>query len=631
MRRSSGVGLLVLVGACAGGARQAGQLALQNARANAATNAASAPEVERRGAVVVRDDGAPTLHTVTGRGVPRSEVAPGTVVEWGRSTPSAGGYVVRSAGRGPGGVRSDGEGRAAVPPPPPPASPPVMVAPPTEAVVAARERADRDDAAPVVRGPARPATVHAQGLGSRATGLGGGGTGAALGLGDVAGHGRGVGRTADAVAAPRVRAEPRVMARPRPTRPGVGSGFGMGSAGITMHGSAAGMAAPAAPVGTRVTIAVMPPAPPPPAPREVVVVEEAQATAGLLTAASVGDVDRRENYLEYLTRHASEREALGLDMSRRVRVRVLDAANHPVLAARVRLSGSGLSFTALTHADGGFDFYPNVHASRFAGQASLDVEVESVTAHANVDVPATGDGQELTVRLPAVVAPPPPALDLAFAIDVTGSMGDELRYVNREVASIVQRITQEAPGTSVRVGATFYRDRNDDAVVQLIPFTTNVTGFASAMQGVTASGGGDYPEDMNAGLEAAMTRLNWSEGAAVRVLVVIADAPPQNYADAQFTYRTAITDAARRGIRLLPVGASGSNRTVEYLFRAMGASTSTPYVYLTDDSGVGGAHMEADTDRVAVERFNDLLTRMVGADLRGLGMHEPGPLGSPNS
>ena len=63
----------------------------------------------------------------------------------------------------------------------------------------------------------------------------------------------------------------------------------------------------------------------------------------------------------------------------------------------------------------------------------------------------------------------------------------------------------------------------------------------------------------------------------------------------------------------------------------MGASTSTPYVYLTDDSGVGGSHMEADTDRVAVERFNDLLTRMVGADLRGLGMHEPGPLGSPNS
>jgi hypothetical protein len=147
------------------------------------------------------------------------------------------------------------------------------------------------------------------------------------------------------------------------------------------------------------------------------------------------------------------------------------------------------------------------------------------------------------------------------------------------------------------------------------------------MQGVGASGGGDYPEDMNAGLNAAMTRLSWSEGPASRVMVLIADAPPQPYADEQFNYRSAMLDASRRGIRILPVAASGADRTVEYLFRAMGAMTSTPYVYLTDDSGVGASHMEADTDRVAVERFNDLLVRLVLSDLHGQGMHEPGPLG----
>jgi hypothetical protein len=99
------------------------------------------------------------------------------------------------------------------------------------------------------------------------------------------------------------------------------------------------------------------------------------------------------------------------------------------------------------------------------------------------------------------------------------------------------------------------------------------------------------------------------------------------YGDENFTYRTAMTEASRRGIRILPVAASGADRSVEYLFRAMGAFTSTPYVYLTDDSGIGAAHMEADTDRVGVERFNDLLVRMVLADLHGQGMHEPGPLG----
>lgn len=54
----------------------------------------------------------------------------------------------------------------------------------------------------------------------------------------------------------------------------------------------------------------------------------------------------------------------------------------------------------------------------------------------------------------------------------------------------------------------------------------------------------------------------------------------------------------------------------------MGASTGAPYVYLTDESGIGNPHMEAGTDRVAVERFNDLLTRLIIADLRGQGMHE---------
>ena len=64
------------------------------------------------------------------------------------------------------------------------------------------------------------------------------------------------------------------------------------------------------------------------------------------------------------------------------------------------------------------------------------------------------------------------------------------------------------------------------------------------------------------------------------------------------------------------------------LFRAVGAFTSTPYVYLTDDSGIGNPHMQADTDRVGVERFRDLLTRVILSDLRGEGMHERADLPS---
>src|SRR5262249_3828624 len=163
------------------------------------------------------------------------------------------------------------------------------------------------------------------------------------------------------------------------------------------------------------------------------------------------------------------------------------------------------------------------------GQLSVHVQVENVGVDSTVTVPAHGDGGDVLVRLPAVVAPPPPALDLQFAIDVTGSMGDELRYVDQEVTSIVRRIQSQAQGVHVRVGATFYRDRTDDLVVQQIPFTQDVPGFAGVMGQVFADGGGDYPEDMNAGLDAAINGMAWSDGPAVRVLVLIADAPPQRY------------------------------------------------------------------------------------------------------
>lgn len=380
------------------------------------------------------------------------------------------------------------------------------------------------------------------------------------------------------------------------------------------------------------------PVPPPPPHGGVVTVtttvsvtpmiEEQQQQSGLLTSATVGDNDRFSSYLEYLSRHANEARELSLDMSRRLSIRVVDSQGRGVNAAHVRISNQGGAFEGLTHSDGSFDFFPSMSAPGITGQARLDVRVEQLTVGAEVQVPAQGEGQPITVRLNAVVQAPAPVLDLGFLIDVTGSMGDELRYINTEIASIVRRVEQASPGVRVRVAATFYRDRMDEMVVQQIPFTTNVMGFASAMQNVMATGGGDYPEDLNAGIDAAMNRLAWSEGAATRVLVVIADAPPQHYGDTQFTYREAMVRAQQRGIRLLPVAASGADRRVEFLFRAMGVMTSTPYVYLTDDSGVGGSHMEADTDRVAVERFNDALVRLLTSDLRGEGMHEPGRLGA---
>lgn len=373
---------------------------------------------------------------------------------------------------------------------------------------------------------------------------------------------------------------------------------------------------------TTVTVTVTPDiAPPVVAPQQQHV-----PMARILTAASVGDSDRRGNYLEFVGRHPYETRRLGLDMTRRVRFRVEDAQGQPVRDARIQLVGGGRRIDGRTHGDGSWDFFPSVAAPQHAGRMAATVQAGNRVASTLVDIPRVGDGQDVTFRLAHVAARPSQRLDLGFVIDVTGSMEDELRYVNQEIADIVARIRAEAPEVQVRVGATFYRDRSDAVPLQQIGFTADIAGFSRAMRSVRASGGGDYPEDLNGGLETALRRMAWTDEDAVRVLVLIADAPPKRYGT-QFTYREAMNEASARGIRILPVAASGANREVEYLFRAMGTYTSTPYVYLTDDSGVGNGHMEADTDRVAVEYFNDLLSRLVVDDLNGRGMHEPGGFG----
>lgn len=351
-------------------------------------------------------------------------------------------------------------------------------------------------------------------------------------------------------------------------------------------------------------------------------VAQPQQVVRMLTAATVADVDRRQNYLGYIARHHGEASQLGLDMTRRVRFRVVDGSNRPVHDAAITITSNGAQVNGRTHADGYWDFFPGVSAPQAIDQATLLIRHGGSMSQAIVPLPQQSDGRDIFIRLPQAVATTPSLLDLAFVVDVTGSMGDELRYVNEEVVGIVNRVRASVPQVNVRVAATFYRDRSDPVPIEQIPFSTNVNGFVSQMRYVQASGGGDYPEDVNSGLAAALTTLQWSTGPAVRVLVVIADAPPQMYPDFPYTYHHAMADAGSRGIRILPVAASGSDRVVEFLFRALGAFTSTPYVYLTDDSGIGGSHMDADTDRIAVEMFSDVLTRLLISDLQGLGMHE---------
>lgn len=222
---------------------------------------------------------------------------------------------------------------------------------------------------------------------------------------------------------------------------------------------------------------------------------------------------------------------------------------------------------------------------------------------------------EATVRPARNVARPRSprrALDLGFLVDATGSMGDEMAFLQSELKDIIRRVRAVEPDLDIRLSVVFYRDRGDDFITKSLPFTRDIDEAVSFIAGTSASGGGDYPEDMNAGLEAIM-RQHWSRDAVPQMLFLLGDAPPQQYAGADYTYHEAIQDAAATGIAIYPVAASGVDKPTEFLFRAMAVMTGGKYVFLTDDSGVGDAHEEPDITGYTVEKLNDLMVREIRA------------------
>jgi len=62
------------------------------------------------------------------------------------------------------------------------------------------------------------------------------------------------------------------------------------------------------------------------------------------------------------------------------------------------------------------------------------------------------------------------ALDLAFIIDTTGSMADELSYIQSELDNIVGGIATQFPGIAQRWALVAYRDLGDEYVVRSFDF-----------------------------------------------------------------------------------------------------------------------------------------------------------------
>jgi len=145
-------------------------------------------------------------------------------------------------------------------------------------------------------------------------------------------------------------------------------------------------------------------------------------------------------------------------------------------------------------------------------------------------------------------------LDLVLCFDTTGSMQptiDAARDGVRDLMAILGNLSAK-----FRVGIVQYRDigdfprtRRKSAAETVSRLLTDGRRTEKYLAALSASGGGDVPERIVAGLEKAYrSRLGWSRSAN-KIVVIVGDAPPHDAAEAERMAALAYADpaAALRG------------------------------------------------------------------------------------
>ncbi|MEN8239484.1 MAG: cutinase family protein, partial [Actinomycetota bacterium] len=102
--------------------------------------------------------------------------------------------------------------------------------------------------------------------------------------------------------------------------------------------------------------------------------------------------------------------------------------------------------------------------------------------------------------------------DWVFVIDTTGSMGGSIADVKAEAVEIADFMINQDPWglTPRRVALVEYRDHGDVFVSRVVvPLTEDLQIFVDGVNGLVASGGGDYPEAVYSGLFTAFDQLDW--------------------------------------------------------------------------------------------------------------------------
>lgn len=328
--------------------------------------------------------------------------------------------------------------------------------------------------------------------------------------------------------------------------------------------------------------------------------------SGQLTASEINDLEKWHGWRDVFKNkdYKRTRDNWGFNLENKVKVVVKDKEgnpcnniittlyntfNVPIMTSKTDIYGEVYLFKGLINRN---------TTNYFTVQISEGNAIQGRKINATTDFVSFKMDSKLTSN----------DIDVMFTIDATGSMGDEISYLKAELKNIINRL--DARINEKRVALTFYRDKTDDYLVRDFDFSTNIDEVKNVLSNQSAAGGGDYEEAVQEALRASMNK-SWNMEAKSKLLFLVLDAPPHFTEENVLIIKQQIKIAQEKGIKIIPIVASGANKTVEFLMRFFSISTNGTYVFLTDDSGIGNAHLKPTADDYKVEKLNDLIVRLI--------------------
>jgi Mg-chelatase subunit ChlD len=340
--------------------------------------------------------------------------------------------------------------------------------------------------------------------------------------------------------------------------------------------------------------------------------------AAVVTAGMVDDNADFAEYLAFRERTPVPHQAR--DISERHLLTVRDRTGRGVPDAQVQVrSPNGAQLRARTDSAGRVWLHPR---SFDAGQSTLYEVTATRSGQTARGLLRRGQKDALELQLDGAVAPQRARLDLVFLIDATGSMADEIQKLKSSLRSIADDAAQLPSRPDLCFGLVAYRDTTDPFVLRSHDFTDDLGAFQKVLNQLQADGGGDTPEAMSEALHETVHRLSWRGEGATRMVVLLADAPPQ-LGPERPRYDAAMQVALGKGIKVFSVGASGLDPQGEFVQRQIAQYTGGRFVFLTydraDDPASGpGRETVHDVKNYSVATLDRLIGRLIREELAPL-------------